>query len=609
MTDYGRGPGSEPWHPEDPLFGDVYDQGHGYPQQPQHPQPQHPQQQPQQDGGWQDPYANGQQPQYPQQGYPQQQYPQQPPQYPQGQQPQYPQQGYPQQAGYDPYDTGSHQSGGYGQQDPYGGQQPPQDPYGQPDFYGQNGYPPPQQPQYPQQQVPQQPGQPLPGQPAQPVPGQGQPQQGRHPGAGPQQPGARPAGATPPGATGWGDEDDGQEEADPREHAFFADRSHDDDDDDAHGSAPATAGGRRAGRSQPKAGKKRRSGCACLVVAVVLVGGLGGAGYFGYTFYQSHFGPAPDYSGQTATDVQVEIPTGATATTIGNILKDAGVVKSVDAFVSAANQNTKSRGIQAGVYVLKAKMSAAAAVTMMLDPKSQNALIIPEGTRDMEIYALVDKRLGLPSGTTRKTARARVRNLGLPAWADTSTKVKDPLEGFLFPSRYSVAKGMKPEALLRQMVGQAKQQYARFDMAGEARQQGLKSPLQLLTVASLIQAEGKTDDDFRKMAKVVYNRMDPANTQTYGLLQFDSTYNYIKNLHATNISTEKIQNLDDPYNTYKYRGLPPGPIGNPGTDALKAAMDPDPGDWYYFISLDGKTTQFTTNSVDFEKLKQQYHPQ
>jgi UPF0755 protein len=616
MTDYGRGPGSEPWPPEDPLFGDGYEPDHGYQPPPQHPQPQqqypqqqHPQQYQQQDGGWQDPYATGQHPQYPQQGYPQQQYPQQP-QYPQGQQPQYPQhpqQGYPQQANYDPYDTGSHQTGGYGYQDPYGGQQP-QDPYGRPDFYGQNGYPPPQQPQYRQQPGPPQQGRPVPGQPVpgQPVPGQqmpGQPvpQQGapfQQPGPGgprsghPQQTGAHPLETAPGDTGGW----DADPEDDPREHAFFA--GHDDEDD-----ASSAAGGRGAGKS-PKGGKKRRSGFACLMVAVVLVGAGGGVVYFGYTFYQAHFGPAPDYAGQgTATEVQVDIPTGATATTMGNILKQAGVVKSVDAFVSAANKNTKSRAIQAGVYVLNTQMSAAAAVTMMLDPKSQNAMIIPEGMRDQQVYALIDKRLGLAKGAAYKAAQAQVKNLGLPDWADTSKTVKDPLEGFLFPSRYSVAKGMKPDALLRQMVGEAKKQYAQFDMAAEAKKQGLNSPLQLLTVASLVQAEGKTGNDFRQMAKVVYNRLSPSNSQTNGLLQFDSTYNYIKNANQTNIATKDIQSLNDTYNTYKFKGLPPGPIGNPGINALKAAMDPDSGNWWYFISLDGKTTQFTQTLAEFNKLK------
>ncbi|SFE64893.1 UPF0755 protein [Actinacidiphila alni] len=626
MTDYGRGSGSEPWHPEDPLFGDAYGDGYEQAQQPYPPQPQ-------QQGGWADPYATGQhQQQYPQDGgqqYPQQtqqQYQQHPQQgYPQQQQyqpqaqPQHPQQQYGQ-GQYDGYDTGAHQVGGYGHQDPYGGHQP-QDPYAaggqQPDFYGQNGYPPPQQPQYrqqPQQPVQGGPQQPMPGQgqpvqgqgPGRPVQGQGQPGQGQNPGPGgrPQEPGSTPLRSAPANTGDWAADDDA--DADPREHAFFSGRDDDDDDDDL----PASAGGRRAGKSgQAKGGKKRRSGCACLVVVVVLGGVLGGVGYFGYNFYQDRFGPAPDYSGDGSGQVQVEIPKGSTITTMGNILKSDGVVKSVDAFTAAARKNPKGQFIQAGVYVLNKQMSAASAVTMMLDPKSQNAMIIAEGMRDAQIYETIDKRLGLSAGTTKKVAREQVKNLGLPDWADTGSKVKDPLEGFLFPSRYSVAKGMKPQDLLKQMVGQAKEQFAQFDLAGEAKKQGLSGPYQLLTVASLVQAEGKTDDDFKKMAKVVYNRMVPTNKETYGLLQFDSTYNYIKNTSATNISLAKIKSLDDPYNTYKYKGLPPGPIGNPGVDALKAAMNPDGGNWYYFISLDGKTTKFTETHAEFQKLYDQYNNQ
>ncbi|MBY8879887.1 endolytic transglycosylase MltG [Actinacidiphila acidipaludis] len=640
MTDYGRGSGSDPWHPEDPLFGDVYDQGQGYQQQQHQPQSQQ--------GGWQDPYAqdpytSGQHPTYPQQGYPQQQYPQgqygqdqyqqgQPVQ--QGQQGHYPQEQYQQQpashpqhpqhpqqqsygqTAYDPYDTGSYSTGGYGNQDPYGGQQA-HDPYGngqRPDYYGQNGYPPPQQPQFR--------GQPQPGmQQGMGGPGQmGQPGQGGQP-AGPGQPGAGPQGLRQPGQPGQGGRPTEPEqtplrtapektgtwdddEADPREHAFFAGRDDDDDDDEL----PSSSGGRRTGRSSGKEGpRKRRSGCACLVVATLLVGAVGGAGYYGYTFYQSHFGPAPDYSGQGTGDVQVTIPNGSTLTTMGNILKNNGVVKSVEAFTSAANKNPKGRSIQPGVYVLRKQMSASDAVTMMLDPKAQSTMIVAEGMRDKQIYDVIDKRLGLASGSTQKIAAAKWKTFGLPAWANSARDIKDPLEGFLFPSRYSVAKGMKPEDVLRQMVGQANEQFAKFDLAAEAKKQHLKSPLELLTVASLAQAEGKTDDDFRKMAKVVYNRMVLSNPETYGLLEFDSTYNYIKNASLTNINIDSAKALDDPYNTYKYKGLPPGPIGNPGLVALQAAMNPDPGNWYYFISLDNKTTKFTKTYAEFKELYAQYN--
>ncbi|WP_031515375.1 endolytic transglycosylase MltG [Streptomyces sp. NRRL F-5123] len=631
MTDYGRGSGSEPWDPDDPLFGDSYNRGQGYQQQPQG----------QYGGDWQDPYATGQpQQQYPQQGTgqypqaPQQQYGQQQG-YPQqqGHTGQYPQAGYPQQSGYDTgshgtydtgsqgaydtgshgtydtgshgtydtgshgtYDTGSHQTGSYGTPEAYG--RGPQAPYGHPQQ--QSGYYDQGTGQYPQSQFrqPQQPGpggqqgMGAPGQGQAPGPGQGRVQQ-PPPGTRPQEPHTTPL-SSGPAATDW----DADEDKGPREHNFFANRDDDDDDDDA----PASAG-RRAGRDQ-QGGRKRRSGCACFVVALVLVGGLAGGGYYGYGFYQDHFGPAPDYSGQGTGSVQVTIPKGATLTTMGNLLKQAGVVKSVEAFTTAANKNPKGTSIQAGVYSLNKQMSADAAVAMMLDPKSQDALIIAEGMRDKQIYAAIDTKLGLKAGTTEGVAKAQYKTFGLPDWAVVGHNVKDPLEGFLFPMKYSVAKGMKPEVLLKQMVAQANAEYSQLDLAGEAKKHHLSGPYQFLTVASLVQAEGKTDDDFRKMAKVIYNRLDPANKQgTNGLLQFDSTYNYVKNRSQEKISNEEILSLKDKYNTYVYKGLPPGPIGNPGLDALKAAMNPDSGPWYFFISKDGKTTEFTETRSEFEKIK------
>ncbi|WP_328917112.1 MULTISPECIES: endolytic transglycosylase MltG [unclassified Streptomyces] len=630
MTDYGRGSGSEPWHPEDPLFGDMYEPGYDSRTDPyaggRQPQPQQPAQ-PQQPGGWQDPYASGQQPQYPQQGYPQQQYPQQPQQqpYPQQvppqqhpqsgqpqqhpqhvQQPQHPQQqGYPQ-AGYDGWDTGSQQTGGYGHQDPYG--QQPQDPYGapqQPDFYGQNGYPPPQQPQQPQYRQQQPQGSQAPGQ------GQGQPlgpQQGRQPfqpqqqaqqqGQGPAQAQQPPQQARPqepdpeplrtaPAETGEWEPDD---EPDPREHAFFSGRDDDDEDDDS----PSTpnSGGRRSGKSPAKGGKKRRSGCACMVVLLVLGGGLGGGGYFGYQFYESHFGPAPDYSGQGTGDVQVNIPQGASATSMGNILKDAGVVKSVGAFTAAANKNPKGRLIQAGVYVLHKNMSGASAVTMMLDPKSQNAMIIPEGWRATRIYQAIDTKLKVKAGTT--ASQVKGVNLGLPSWAHGN------VEGFLFPAKYSISKTMKPVDVVRQMVAQAKAEYTRDDLEGAARKLG-KSPEDILKIASLVQAEAQEADDFGKVSRVVYNRLDKDMT-----LGFDSTLNYAMGRSTLN-TTNKDTQYPSPYNTYTHKGLPPGPIDNPGHQAIAAALAPTEGKWLYFVTVKPNDTRFTDNYDEHQKNVQAFN--
>ncbi|MGW1128751.1 endolytic transglycosylase MltG [Streptomyces sp. NPDC002526] len=588
MTEYGRGPGSEPWHPEDPLYGDQgwggqqpahgqaqydgqnqYDGTNQYGAQQQYPQGQYDpyQQQPQDPYGQQyqppDPYQ--QQPQhhqqqdpYAQQQYQQQAYGNQHPQDPYGQQPQQPQPG---------YDTGWDT----GQQavPPYEGQPVATYGYGETnDYYGTpEAYPPPQPP-------------------------------GRRE--------AAPAEA-PEAAQDWDPEEPPEET-----HPFFTgvdekdDRKkpRDDDYDDEDDDRDSGGGGERRGKGKKKKG---RSGCACLVVSLVLVAGVGGAGYFGYSFYQDRFGPAPDYSGSGSGSVEVEIPKGAFGYDIGNILKKAGVVKSVDAFVSAQNENPKGKGIQAGVYLLHSQMSASEAVKMMVDPKSQNLLVIPEGKRNSAVYALIDTRLGLKKGTTADVAADKSGSLGLPDWAKGHAKIKDPLEGFLYPAAYSVTKGMKPETVLKEMVDRANEEYKKLDLVGTAKKYKLEGPWQVITAASLVQAEGKTHDDFRKMAEVIYNRLKPDNTQTNQMLQFDSSYNYLKKQSEINISLEEIRKNPDPYNTYKYRGLTPGPIGNPGNEALAATLHPTTDGWLYFVATDGMhKTEFAKTYDEFLKLKAKF---
>ncbi|MEU8675653.1 endolytic transglycosylase MltG [Streptomyces sp. NPDC048560] len=563
MTEYGRGPGSEPWHPEDPSYGaqgwDGQQAAPGqnqYGGQQQQPYPQ-------------DPYA--QQQQYPQQDQYQQQYPQ-------GQQ-QYPQQQYGTQQ--DPYAQPQQPqyNGGWdtGQQAamPYGGQ--PQDPYGQQSAgYGEQqdyyrtpeAYPPPQPPgrreAVPEQQAPD-----------------------WNPDV--------PEEETHPFFTG------ADEPADSRD---TRDDEYDDEDDDSRASR---RGGRGGGERRGKGKKKNRSGCACLVVSVVLVGGLGGVAYLGYSYFQDQFGAAPDYAGGGSGEVEVEIPKGALGGEIANILKSKGVVKSVDAFVSAQNANPRGKFIQAGVYLLKAEMSADNAVKMMLDPKSQNPLVIPEGTKNVTVYAMIDKRLALKKGSTAKVAETNAESLGLPDWAEDNPEVKDPLEGFLYPAAYPVSKGSKPEDTLKRMVSRANEEYGKAQVEEKATKLGLKNPWQLITVASLVQVEGKYKHDFDKVARVVYNRLKPGNTETVGRLEFDSTVNYIKGQSTLDLGpVDGLRRIDDPYNTYKIKGLPAGPISNPGADALHSAMNPASGPWYYFVSVTEDKTVFAVTNEEHERNRQKY---
>ncbi|MFI7328340.1 endolytic transglycosylase MltG [Streptomyces rubiginosohelvolus] len=581
MTEYGRGPGSEPWHPEDPLYGDqgwdgrqaahgqgqYGDQQQSYPQDPytqqyqNHQQYQGHQRQPydqHQQYGQQQNHQHQQQ-NHQQYGTPQDPYAQHP-----GAQPQY-------DGG---WDTGQQAAMPYGAepQDPYaqhpGGYDTGQDYYGTPE-----AYPPPQPP-------------------------------GRREAAPEQQPQQQ-------ASTDW-DPDQPQEET----HPFFtgaddpAGREPRDDDDDPDGDGSRSSRRDRGGneRRGGKGKKKSRSGCACLVVSVVLVGGLGGVGYVGYTFWQKQFGAPADYAGSGSSEqVEVEIPEGAFGYDIANILRKRGVIKSSDAFVAAQNDNPKGKLIQAGVYLLNKEMSAASAVTLMLDPKSQNAFVIPEGTRNAKVYELIDARLKLKKGTTADIAKTKAESLGLPDWADDNPDVKDPLEGFLYPAAYPVAKGSKPEDALKRMVARANKEYGKLDLEGSAKKLGLESPWELITVASLVQVEGKYKHDFDKVARVVYNRLKPGNMETVGRLEFDSTVNYIKGQSTLDIgAVDDLRKIDDPYNTYKIIGLPSGPISNPGADALHSAMNPTPGPWYYFVSINEDKTVFAETNEEHEKNRREY---
>ncbi|MBT2509111.1 endolytic transglycosylase MltG [Streptomyces sp. ISL-98] len=536
MTEYGRGAGHEPWHPEDPLYGDQgwagqqAVQGQGpYGGQPQHYQ-QEPQQQPQQ------PYYGGQQPQY-------------------NDQQQYANGG---------WDTGQQQGAvpyGMNPADPYSGQQPAYGGAEHPDYYAApDAYPPPQPPNQ------------------------------RH---------AVPEQAPEPE---WDADLEG-----PEEHPFFA-GGNDDDDDDGYDDSRETRRGRGGDRRGKTKKKKSRNGTACLFVALVLVGGGGGVAYFGYQFWQEQFGAPADFTGSGTGSVEVEIPQGAGLGQMGGILTEAGVVKSSDAFVSAATANPKGKSIQPGVYPMKKEMSAKAAVELMANPANLNALVIIEGQRNVKVYEAIDEKLKLKPGTTKDVAKAEFKELGLPEWANDNEKIKDPLEGFLYPSRYDVGKKSTPESVLKEMVSRANGQYASQGIEAEAKRLGLESPLQLITVASLVQAEGKTDDDFRKMAEVIYNRLKPTNTQTNQLLQFDSAFNYLKGQSKIDISESEINSNQDPYNTYTQKGLTPGPIGNPGSAAMTAALKPTKDGWLYFVATDGKhKTEFAKTYSEFQELKDKFN--
>jgi UPF0755 protein len=237
-------------------------------------------------------------------------------------------------------------------------------------------------------------------------------------------------------------------------------------------------------------------------------------------------------------------------------------------------------------------MSAAAALQELIDAAGGEAVIIPEGLRASVIYATIDKKLGVAAGTTAKAAKANAAKLGLPAFAH------DNPEGFLWPAKYSIAKGMAPVDLLKQMVAKANAEYSALGLDAGAQGIKLQTGYQVLIEASILQAEGNNSADFGKIARVLYNRIN--GTATQGKLQLDTTLQYALN-SKTFTNAQKETDRAGGFNTYLVKGLPPAPISNPGEDAIKAVLNPTAGDWVYFVAVSPTDTRFDVTWQDFLK--------
>ncbi|MFH8404529.1 endolytic transglycosylase MltG [Streptomyces sp. NPDC018019] len=239
---------------------------------------------------------------------------------------------------------------------------------------------------------------------------------------------------------------------------------------------------------------------------------------------------------------------------------------------------SRSRLTRRGRLLLAAGLCALLAlivvlVTRLLGGPGRPPLTIPEGRRATQVYAAVDKALDVAPGTTEKAARSA--RLKLPEEAGGNP------EGFLYPATYPVDDDTTPESLLSFMTDTAADKHAA---------DGIRT-YRTVIIASVVQAEADRPADMGKVARVIENRLDRGMP-----LQMDSTINYALGRSSLNTSHADTR-LNSPYNTYRHKGLPPTPIGNPGQDALRAAARPPAGDWLYFVTVAPGDTRFTADYV------------
>ncbi|TRV78310.1 endolytic transglycosylase MltG [Streptomyces sp. 130] len=218
--------------------------------------------------------------------------------------------------------------------------------------------------------------------------------------------------------------------------------------------------------------------------------------------------------------------------------------------------------------------------------EAARTLVIPEGRRATQVYAAVDQALGVPAGTTAGAAPAS--GLPLPAAA------KGNPEGYLYPATYPVTSATTPKSLLRYMTETAGRHFGAGRITAGARRNDV-TVYQTVTIASIVQAEADTEADMGKVARVIHNRLGRGMP-----LQMDSTLNYALNRSSLETTTGDTK-LDSPYNSYAHKGLPPTPIGNPGEQAMTAAITPTPGPWLYFVTVAPGDTRFTDDYAEQQR--------
>jgi UPF0755 protein len=343
---------------------------------------------------------------------------------------------------------------------------------------------------------------------------------------------------------------------------------------------------------------RRAFGCLAVVVAlIVLVGGGYLAASVGIGALKDKLSSPPDYTGTGTGKVLVEVKKGDSSADIAATLKDNRVVKSIEAFTDAARNDPASVGIQVGFYQLRHEMSAKSALTVLENPDNmvQSAVTLPEGLTVKQIVAVLVKKTPF-SAKQLQAVLAHPGQIGLPSYAHGNP------EGYLFPATYMIPPNATARSVLTQMVERYKQAAADLDIVAKAQALGY-SPHDVMTVASLVQAEARFPKDFAKVARVIYNRLGQQMP-----LQFDSTVHYAVGKNGRVGTSDSDRAVNSPYNTYKHTGLPPTPISAPGDQAIKAALNPATGSWLYFVTTNPDTgvTKFATTYAQHLKNKAEF---
>ena len=300
---------------------------------------------------------------------------------------------------------------------------------------------------------------------------------------------------------------------------------------------------------------------------------------------------APDYPGPGGQPLEFTVESGQGADQVGANLVKAGVVKSTAAFLHAITSTQSESRLLPGVFDLRLRMKASDVVAILTDSsKAGGFLQVRAGERVREVVARAAQLSGVPQSEFDALIQAKGEGI-LPQEAQGN------FEGWLQPGEYDVRKAGSAKAILSNLVSKRIEHLNQLGVPGGQDRQTI------LNTASITEAEVNKAEYYSKVARVIENRL--AKGMPLGM---DSTVAYSNNVSALKLTDAMLKNADDPYNTRVHPGLPPGPIGSPGDEAIQAAMHPETGDWLYFVTVNMDTgeTRFSDNQDQFNRDVKEY---
>jgi UPF0755 protein len=320
-----------------------------------------------------------------------------------------------------------------------------------------------------------------------------------------------------------------------------------------------------------------------LVLIIVLVAGAGA-----WWIYRQVIEP---YRGYDAAEVFVDIPSGSGPSRIGERLAAAGVVKDPSLFRAGLLISGRARALKAGEYRFNEAMHVLDVIDKIARGDVYKRLLtFREGLTIAEMAQVFEQR------GFGKAAEFEKAAMNAALVADLDPQARD-LEGYLFPETYSLPRDTPASAVVAQMVAGFKNALTP-EIRSAIAADGL-SVRELVTLASLVEKETGAGDERPLVAAVYRNRMRigmpmQADPTVIFALQKAGKYN-------GNLTREHLRELDSPYNTYKYAGLPPGPIAAPGGLSLQAAAKPADVDYLYFVSKNDGTHVFASTLAEHNR--------